>query len=315
MDFEFEKLIRKLIGVEMARNFAENNRMDYTYMMRSFELAKRSVDAVQKRDVLVVVPISLRRLCESNGTDLEKVISDFGNTGIVLKGDRIALSFSVMDELMQSVIKPILQRIQEILRSTANVGNIILVGGFAESSVMCAAVRNWFGQVNVTVAPDPGTCVLKGAVLFGFAPNTIISRIMQFTYGLHRSEPFQQGKHNPDFKFKSGDMQRCENIFEVLVTKDTSIPVDHVIERRSKTLRANQESVPYNMYVTKSKSPVYVTEEGCSQIGSEQVQIDRPGEGTKWFRDRYMFGDTEIRLEVKCEETGKKWNFTFRLHQ
>ncbi|KAL5021285.1 hypothetical protein ScPMuIL_000440 [Solemya velum] len=315
VDFEFEKQMRKIIGTDVLRDFSDEHKLDYIHMMRSFELAKRSVDASKQKDVQVLVPTSLVEFCKSRGKTLEKAISDIGNTGIRLSRDRIAFGFSVMNKMMQPAIKPILGRIREILQSIPNVTDILLVGGFSESSLVSKAVREEFGQVDVRVAIDPGISVLKGAVLFGFAPSTIISRVTRFTYGMHRSEPFQEGKHNPEFKVEMDGTQRCQNIFQILVTKDMSIPVDHVIKRRSKTLYEGQKSIPYKMYVSKSKTPTYVKDDGCSLIGSEIVEIDQPGKATRWFHDSYMFGDTEIRLQVECEKTGKKWNFTFQLPQ
>jgi hypothetical protein len=75
----------------------------------------------------------------------------------------------------------------------------VAVGGHSASTVLIADIKTAFPDLSILVPIEPGMVVLKGAVLLGFEPELVTSRISRFTYGISIRRSFKEGV-DPEYK-------------------------------------------------------------------------------------------------------------------
>jgi hypothetical protein len=64
---------------------------------------------------------------------------------------------------------------------------------------LIADIKTAFPDLSILVPREPGMVVLKGAVLLGFEPELVTSRISRFTYGISIRRSFKEGV-DPEYK-------------------------------------------------------------------------------------------------------------------
>lgn len=190
---------------------------------------------------------------------------------------------------------------------------ILLVGGFSESSILQDAIRNAFPDKRLIVPDEAGLAVLKGAVLFGHDPVTIVSRVAKCSYGIRVFRDFDTGKHPTEKREDVGGRIKCKDVFAKHVQLGQELRVgEHQTSQRYTPLDADQLSLIFDIYTSTDKDPQFVTDDGCSYIG--QLEVDLPDSGKDrgvWVN--MIFGGTELTVEAKNEKTNKisKASFNF----
>ena len=97
---------------------------------------------------------------------------------------------SIFDPTVDKAIALIHSQLRDVTRSKkGKCRGLVLVGGFAESEYLRVRIEREFGS-KFEVIKKPalaGSCVIKGAVLFGLNPRAIASRCSRYTYGVQYS--------------------------------------------------------------------------------------------------------------------------------
>lgn len=168
---------------------------------------------------------------------------------------------------------------QELLRhsNVIDVSSIILVGGFAESLMLQAAIKNAFKdkKKKVIVPRDAGLAVLKGAVLFGHQPKTISARVCKYTYGIGTTVKFNCFLHPESKKIKENDKELCTDIFSVHVRMGDTVDVGKSQGNKMFTVvEPHQQKMNFLIYTSNVKNPKFTTDEGCTRLGN--LFIDMP---------------------------------------
>lgn len=192
------------------------------------------------------------------------------------------------------------------LKSDDNISMIILVGGFANCTILQQTVRQSFSSTRVIVPVDAGLSVLLGAVLFGHDPLVITSRVTRETYGVILDDFFNEEKHPISRKFYHYGTCYCSGIFSLIVTQNESIPVG---KRFSKECYAKPKQHTCNLvFVTSSEDfPEFYNDKNCRKIGTLEIKIPNPSTLSRPLQVDYIFGDTELIVVATEKDTNIKF--------
>ncbi|MFD3940499.1 Hsp70 family protein [Streptomyces sp. NPDC058611] len=227
----------------------------------------------------------------------------------------LVLSPEEATDLHEAVVGEILQVIEEQCHQLADggpgedVGQIVLVGGFARSTYLRDRIAQRFGsRMRVVLPQDPAVAVLGGAVHFAYDPSVIWGRLSKYTYGFACSEPFREGTDPEAYRYTDDDGdERCNHRFKVMVQRGELVPVDKFVESTMRVVTREAKSFDIDLLATFDDAPAYTTDEGCELLG--EVHADISGSVGKPSAERivdiaFRFGGTEITVETCDRITG-----------
>ncbi|KAH3806718.1 hypothetical protein DPMN_135042 [Dreissena polymorpha] len=139
--------------------------------------------------------------------------------------------------------------------------------------------------------------------MFGHKPDIISSRVMDYTYGIEMYGWYDENKHPVGKKLFREGKWMAEHFFEIFVMVNDDVPVDSKVYC-STTPGAEISVIP--IYRTKVRDPVFITDPGCELLGTLEIENDKdmPLE-EQTNKTTFIFGDTELLIEIKNISTGK----------
>lgn len=156
------------------QEFREQNMEDFLDLLRAFEEKKRDIKPKQhnSKQLRIRIPISFIDVAETvTGKSVTETIQESKYNGkvevvcqnVLVYDVDVALSF------FEDAAEKILDYVHGILNNPAAVGcqTIVMVGGFCESKVLQAKIRERFPQMKVIAPHEAGSAVVNGAVIFG----------------------------------------------------------------------------------------------------------------------------------------------------
>lgn len=195
---------------------------------------------------------------------------------------RLVLPPAEVEMLLRPVTDEILEKVAEQLASmqrppgmAGGPETIVLVGGFARSAWLRAALQHRFGgQHRILLPPDPALAVMEGAVHYAYHPAALVSRQSRYTYGFEIAEPWQAGLDSPMRKFRDSDGQMlCRGRYKVAVRRMEPVGVDEPFPFVVAPTQADQSELDVRLFRTRELDPRYVDEPGCEDIGLLTVDI------------------------------------------
>lgn len=154
-------------GEGIMKLFAEKDMIEYLDMSKDFE-EKKYVNLGPGSIVKIHVPITLHELIKEKykGGLPEALQSTIYRESVTYEFSKLCIPFSVFETFFQKAINNITKFIEEILTKT-DTKNIIIIGRFANCTIIQHSISENFKTCMVVVPPDPEFVVLKGAVYFG----------------------------------------------------------------------------------------------------------------------------------------------------
>lgn len=319
VDEAFKQLIIKIIGNNIYLQFCDKNAADLVDMNREFELKKREFKGGEGAKLITIkVPVSLKETFEEEtGETIAEALRDTPySTKMKWTADKLRISSSIFNQLFENATINIIEHIKKLLKEpeVSGTNNIIMVGGFSESLMLQAKVRETFQDMTVIIPAEAGLSVLKGAVIFGHLPKTISSRKAKFTYGLATMTNFVKGKHSDEKKEMVGGQLKCKDIFSVHVEKGQTLEVDEAQSEKTYTpVEPDQDVIDFQFYTCEEQYPMYVTDEGCQKIGKLLVKLPDTGGLDRPVTVQLIFGGTEIQIKAIEQKTKKETTAKLKL--
>lgn len=310
VDEAFKQMLIKIIGSNYYLKFCDENAADFVDMFREFELKKRGFSGKEKQ-ITIKLPVSLKETFEKETEEsIQDVLSQSSYSGkMKWMGDKLRINCNLFATLFDVATKNIVEHLNNLLREPEVKGttNIIMVGGFSESAMIQAKVKEGFPDMTVIIPSEAGLSVLKGAVIFGHMPRTISSRKAKYTYGLATITNFVKGRHREDKKEFIGDQVKCKDIFSVHVEKGQTLEIDKVqSEKCYNPAEPDQKEIIFQFYISDTQHPMYITDSGCTHIGQMKVSIpDISGGLDRPVKVSITFGGTELKVEAVEQKTNK----------
>lgn len=318
VDDAFLKFLETLLGRDVMKEFKEKCMEDYIDLLREFENKKRDAGETKEK-VNMPFPVSLKELVKKKDTTMEKLVqnSSFGNDVVYTKSQKLQIKRKTYFSFYEKTIKGIAKIIAKIL-SDLKVKTIVMVGGFSDCQLMVAELReNVINEKEQTlVVPEEAElAVLKGAVLFGFMPETIFARVARKTYGIQSWPMFREGYHPKNKKVKINGVERCRDVFFKYVEVGQEVTAGHRMSQVFQALGGKEDHLECNIYVSTSPEPEYVTDGNCKLLGVLKMPLPKgiKDEDRVEIEETLVFGDTELRVMAKEYVTGHSVECTFDL--
>ncbi|XP_071142703.1 heat shock 70 kDa protein 12B-like [Mytilus edulis] len=316
VDADFMQLLAKIFGAPLIHTMKREQPEAYLDMIREFETVKRTITPTKQGKVNMAIPYAtLDSLCkEYLKEDLSTVLlASPYDKSISIRGDKMRFDADIFKKLFDKTVKNILALIQEIItrKESKEVTMVLLVGGFAECSVVQAEIRKTFLHQRVIVPEESGLTVLRGAVIFGHNPKAIISRKIRVTYGICVRANFDSDIHDQEHYVELNGEPRCRDAFDMVMKKDTTVLPGTTVKKNYLSV-VGISTIDFIVFVSEKYSPVYTDEDGCTRLGGAKIDISDPSEQQN-LKVEFIFGNTEVSLEAVEAISGNSCQLTFDL--
>ncbi|XP_048777505.2 heat shock 70 kDa protein 12A-like isoform X2 [Ostrea edulis] len=305
----FLEFITKLFGEEVIEAVKQKHPSDWVEIHNNFEHKKRASTKFDDQDKIVIrFPVTFDQAYKSlMNTNFQERIKRMGYEGqITLKKDKLILTCKIFKSFFEFSLSGIKKCIERVLEHGHNTNTIMFVGGFAESPYLIDMLRKYFCNYKVLVPEDPSLVVLRGAVLFGFDPTIIQSRICRYTYGIANQRPFIDGKDKIEKRRKHNGGYYCDDVFDKHVEIGEMLEFGKFQEPKDyHPLNAEQVNVMLELYASTEKDPIYVDDPSCHLVGVMEIEVQerKPGEdGTVLVS--VNFSGTELEIKAYEKRTG-----------
>ncbi|KAJ3431805.1 hsp70 family protein [Anaeramoeba flamelloides] len=232
VDREFQKfLVEFFLNDE---NFLINDKHGYQSMLVEWEEIKKNVTLEFRGDIHRKQRINVAPKLIPNKSNLKKLIEIYnqkskykieicGKSNINITRDHL---FSFFEPSINQITKH-LNFLFENYDQLKDCKHIIMVGGYSKSMALVNSIKSKFEKIGktVTTSKNPGRHVIMGAVRYGFQPNIIRWRRLNFTYGLKISQVFKSEVHDEERKRKPKNSKAfiVDNVFKPFVFRNVRI--------------------------------------------------------------------------------------------
>ncbi|XP_053373616.1 heat shock 70 kDa protein 12A-like [Mercenaria mercenaria] len=308
VDEQIYEFLENLFGRKVLQILQKESKTETLDMHRTLELKKRQFKVMDEEDgkVNLTLPSSLYEIYDEENSEetfldrLERLKSN----KVQKKRGRLIIDQDIFHEMFMKSIDSLTEHLEAICRrhDMAEVKTLILVGGYSECDVLKQSIKDTFTDKHVIIPEEASSAVVKGAVLFGHNPDIIDSRRAPCTYGISSAVPFDPKIHPAMHKHR--DM--CEDVFKVFIPIGTEI-----VPGKTQVIHSfnTAQSSSVEIYKSISEHPSFITDPGCEKVGEIDIS-GTAGESTRV--DIIMkFGDTELHVEAKEQETGNKISAKF----
>lgn len=321
IDEKFLDLIQSIVGEEVMQEMKSKHTDSYFDMLREIENFKSKLYTSNRREEYFKYPLVLNSLCEShlNKSFAEAIEESKFKSEINIKVNKlkIGLSMTIISSFFNCVIDKIISEIQMVLSTLKpNIRTFIVVGGLSKSPMLKKTLEEAFPGKKVIVPEDAEMAVSKGAVLCGHRGNFIVSRIMPYTFGMLKQPPFNDKIHDPKKRQTFDGIDRCNDCFEILVNKGSSVAVRDKITKEYKILSKDQTKIKVDVYTTQTDGVKYVDEKECELFC--EVLVDIPAPMTNKKRTicvEFEFGNPEFNVTAFDKRTKKPCCVSKHVHK
>ena len=310
IDAAFEDFIKDIVGSEVYDEFSAKHRDDCIELFRSFEIKKRSVTADSESDVIFSLPLSLIDI-HHDVTD-KQLKDDIKTEGVNMSQNKLRCKASRFKELFGETCYNIVKHVSSLLNDdrVRDASAIMMVGGFSESAILQDAIKRYFPHLRVIVPRDASLCVLKGAVMYGHNPHIISERVVRYTYGTNVFKKFEEGIDPVSKRIIKERGAVCKDVFSKHVQQNQIVKAGEPQKQKCyRPLKTTQSRMSLPIYASEFRNPFYVTDTGCTKIGT--ITVDMPDKTGGLARDvlvSFTFSGTEINVTAEDTTSGNVSN-------
>jgi hypothetical protein len=316
VDEQFLQMIVKVVGDKVMQKFKCESKSDELDLLQEFEMKKHVIRPNLNRKICFRIPIALlNAFKEEYHEELTKSIKEtyLANSMNLVKGGKLMVNMDMLGKLFSTVSDSIINHLQDILSNPLcrDVDTILMVGGFSECLMIQEALKSSFPQKNVIVPEDAGLAIVKGAVLFGHNPATIVSRKAKYTYGIKTTRDFIEGDPR-DKKLNVDGCAKCKDVFDKHVEINQTVKVGEALNSQIYyPLHQNIKEVLVPVYTSTDYNPSYTTETTCDYLGKLVVPLQGPSVKDNAIVVQMTLGGTELEVEAVEKTTKKRLTATF----
>lgn len=305
VDSSFISLLADVVGKDVMETFKSDKKYDFLYLMRNFEIKKRTISPERSEKIIINIPISLSETFSkmNPGSNINEVTlnSKYGNQ-LTWTGNKVRIRMEAIlaRTLFDANCKQIVDHLKDLFMQPVvkDVSSILLVGGFAESLMLQSAIRDAFKNKKVIIPAEADLAVLKGAVICGHEPEKISGRICRYTYGVKIVTKFDSTMHPKSKKILHNNIEYCDDIFSIHVRVGQIVEVgEPQVKQTYDVTEPDQTSIGFKVYTSNNKEPTYTTDEGCTYLGTLTIDMPDTSKGMDRGATVHMtFSGTEIAV-------------------
>ena len=315
VDQEFEKLLKGIFGKEFIDQFKLKRSAGWLDLMIAFEARKRTAAPHKTNPLNISLPFAFIDYYKKHrGSSIESAVKKHGDPNVKWSSQgMLRISPELMKELFQPVLLKIIDHVAVLISKpeVQGVRFLFLVGGFAESPLLQAAVRDAFcSKLKVIIPQDVGLTILKGAVLFGLDPRIVRIRRASVTYGVGVLNRFIPGKHPRDKYVRKSGIEWCTDVFDKFITADQSLSLGEKVTRSYAPAKTGQKSIVINIFSTDNTDVTYVTDTGVTKCGYLRIELpdatDSDPKKPRELQASMTFADTEVKVSALDVASGRE---------
>lgn len=313
---EFVDFITEIVGNEVIDIFRMREIGDFFDLLRDFETKKRIILPEKDADLFIRIPSSLKEIYEERGEKSfkEAVQNSRYCQSITLMRDKLKVNKHLIIQMFKTSINATINHVSELLDEPGlrNVDRILLVGGYSECPLILKAFCDKFKQKRIINPHQVGLAVIKGAVQFGHNPAVISSRVLSYTYGTDISPEFEEGIYLEEMKFFDDEGTcRCKDVFSVFKRKGDSTELGEKVLHTFRPITKSQSSMSFPVNSSSDQDPSYKND--CKKLGSISLELPPYTGKERNVAVEFVFGLTELMVEITSETTGEKKRKYFNL--
>lgn len=255
----------------------------YLELLADIESAKREYD--DEDDFSFKLPEFLKNKENIEKLQKNKVIIGKGGTHILFPPE-------LMKDIFNKRISEITKHVDGLLQNAVECSEIILVGGYASSSIVQTAFKKMFGKkFNVIIPEIPEIVVLTGAVIFGHSIEPITGRVAKYNYGLGIRASVDPGDRN----LLIGNFLH-KKIFHLLIEKERRMEIGQYVESCKIKVDDRKQLDGIELYITKSDNPKHESNiNDFTKIGTIKFNLPNLRKPTT-FAVSLWYDETEFRV-------------------
>ncbi|WAR02233.1 HS12B-like protein, partial [Mya arenaria] len=268
-----QSCIENFEGDVWKKCFMDANPQELLKMEHEFEQMKVAIGNESPVDELITV--SLPNTVREGITTKSIKLSPKQDKGFEAKYNKLQFrSQYIRDSLFQQTCHLVFDTVDRVLqqKESSGIQAVVLVGGFAESSIVQENVRHMiqekYSNVKVVAPPTPFKAVLMGAVMYGHDMFIYKSRISRATYGVGCNSIVDERKHDQSMKLynKEDGQYRCKDGDSMFLEDKSPISRTVPIFKSTKSVPEYETSSQYNV----SKS-LEVSSENGEEASSRHI--------------------------------------------
>jgi len=315
VDDEFENLVIEIIGKDVYDEFKKENPSDFLALHRNFEVQKRNIKPVENNKMITItLPFSLSETFSKMypDRDISQHLKNNAKFSSDVKwlGDKMRISYILAKSLFEKSLRSIKEHLTTLLSQSEvkDIRSILLVGGYSECPLLQSLIVTTFPDKRLIIPNDAGLAILRGAVINGHEPDTIMERICRYSYGVATCVPFIPFLHVANYIVFGEDGAYCNNVFSGHLEKNQRIPLFSSGEAQTYyVMFREQKRISIELYTSSEKDPCYCTEESCHMIGKIDVEMLDTRKGKDRGVDVSMtLGGAELQVKAKDIHTKQK---------
>ena len=299
---QFIDFMTKILGENVMGAVKRGHPGDWLELEGNFEMKKCKFEAYCEEYVTLHLPWWFRQVFEEKiGMSLGQYLNKYSNSRlVVISNDKIRISGDLFKSFFETSIKNILFNVSGILDRLPSISSILVVGGFAECPLLTERLRQRFINHDVIVPENPCLAVLKGAVLFGFSPDTFQTRVCRYTYGIANLRNFIPGIDPIAKRRKGNNRYFCDDAFDKHVERGSIISIGQFQEEKEyRVIRRDQQMVFLELYASTELDPSFVTDKSCNSIGVLEIQLEDEENDGVFVKINVSGTELEVRATVK----------------
>ena len=262
---------------------------EWTKLMGQFEFSKKNDD---QSDRTINIPKKIKQFIEQRSKKLLKDLVEAYKSHDVeyANGDDdddddddadFILPYSTLRTFLSFVIAGICEKIKETINDIPGqkIEKIILVGGFANCSLLQETVKQNFQPLPVIISNEPWLSVVKGAVIFGKDKDIIYSRVMPYTIGVEVMDYFDKAIHDEQHKMVTDKVEYCAKAFYRFVKANQRVQAGDIVTYVFRPVSDSQSFCTLIFYATKKEDVKYTDEKGCFELGNCKIHLPKEQSG------------------------------------
>ncbi|CAC5367766.1 unnamed protein product [Mytilus coruscus] len=170
VDNQFLNLVIEIFGVDIWHKFEQKYRFECLKTMRRIESKRSVIGSSDADEVKIRLPAELfQEYRWETGLEFRSA------KGVTRSRDKLVFPIQVLNDFFEKSANEIACHVRQLLQKPEleGLGTIFMAGSFSESPFLYEHMKSEFSSFNVLRPKESGLSGLKGAVIFGFTPETI----------------------------------------------------------------------------------------------------------------------------------------------
>ncbi|KAJ1548784.1 hypothetical protein HK405_015098 [Cladochytrium tenue] len=299
IDRQFFKLLDDLAGSSFMAEFKNKHPSDWVELVDAWETSKCSFSDT---GVNIKLPSQIAAHIGTQG-DID-VYNSRQETDYELDDGRLYIDRNDMVKLFAPAVKTTVEHVRSTLAKLPDTKAIFIVGNFANCTILQKAFRDAFEErCKVLVPPQPGDCIMKGAVMLGNAPQSVAERISKYAYGVANYPPFDPEVHSLAYKEIIEGKAYAKNQASWLVKYGEKVPFGKVVTEEYIPIYTGQTSIGFEVYEGRAAGITYLSEDAknvrkLGYIKSAKTDSDSLKKHGVKFTMLFGFSELAVKTEL-----------------